>query len=142
MSQVKEGSAVKVHYTGKLSDGSVFDTSRDGTPLDFKVGDGMVIKGFETAIIGMKAGDTKTVTLAVEDAYGPKRDELLAEVEREKLPQTETLEVGKTLEVQQPDGQSFMVKVVGLTETMVSLDANHPLAGQDLTFDIELLELT
>jgi len=142
MSQVKEGSAVKVHYTGKLSDGSVFDTSRDGTPLDFKVGDGMVIKGFETAIIGMKAGDTKTVTLAVEDAYGPKRDELLAEVEREKLPQTETLEVGKTLEVQQPDGQSFMVKVVSLTETMVSLDANHPLAGQDLTFDIELLELT
>jgi len=142
MSQVKEGSAVKVHYTGKLSDGSVFDTSRDGAPLDFKVGDGMVIKGFEAAILGMATGDTKTVTLVADDAYGPKRDELLAEVEREKLPQTETLEVGKTLEVQQPDGQSFMVRVIALTETMVSLDANHPLAGQDLTFDIELLELS
>jgi len=142
MSQVKEGSAVKVHYTGKLSDGSVFDTSKDGEPLDFKVGDGMVIKGFETAILGMTAGESKTVTLVVEDAYGPIREDLLAEVEREKLPQTESLEVGKTLEVQQPDGQSFMVKVTGLTETMVSLDANHPLAGQDLTFDIELLELS
>ncbi len=142
MSQVKEGSAVKVHYTGKLNDGSVFDTSKDGEPLDFKVGDGMVIKGFEAAILGMTAGESKTVTLGVEDAYGPKRDDLLAEVEREKLPQTESLEVGKTLEVQQPDGQSFMVKVVSLTETMVSLDANHPLAGQDLTFDIELLELS
>ncbi len=118
MSQVKEGSAVKVHYTGKLKDGSVFDTSKDGEPLDFKVGDGMVIKGFEAAILGMTAGESKTVTLGVEDAYGPKRDDLLAEVEREKLPQTESLEVGKTLEVQQPDGQSFMVKVVALTETI------------------------
>ncbi len=142
MSQVKEGSAVKVHYTGKLSDGSVFDTSRDGAPLDFKIGDGMVIKGFEAAVLGMATGETKTVTLATDDAYGPKRDELLAEVEREKLPQTESLEVGKTLEVQQPDGQSFMVKVIALTDTMVSLDANHPLAGLDLTFDIELLELS
>lgn len=140
MSQVKEGDSVKVHYTGKLSDGSIFDSSEEGGPLDFKIGDGMVIKGFEAAVIGMTSGEKKTVTLATTDAYGQRRDDLLAEVEREKMPQTETLKVGKTLEVQQPDGQSFMVKVVGLTDTMVSLDANHPLAGEDLTFDIELLE--
>jgi peptidylprolyl isomerase len=141
MAQAKKGNQVKVHYAGRLHDGTEFDASPENAPLEFKLGSGEVIAGFDEAIEGMNAGEKKTVTLSPDQAYGPHREELVAEIERKDIPSDLTLEIGNQLEVTQENGHPFVVKITGLTEKTVTLDANHPLAGLELIFDIELLEI-
>ncbi|CAG0964197.1 peptidylprolyl isomerase [Geobacter sp.] len=143
MAQAKKGDTVKVHYTGKLTTGEIFDSSEEGGngPLEFTIGEGDVIPGFEEAVIGMSSGEAKTVTIPVEQAYGPRMEELVAEVEREYLPQDAEPKLGQQYEVTQDDGQVFNVTVTEMNDTTVTLDANHPLAGRDLIFDIKLIEI-
>ncbi len=143
MAQAKKGDTVKVHYTGKLTTGEIFDSSEEGGngPLEFTIGEGDVIPGFEEAVIGMSSGEAKTVTIPVEQAYGPRMEELVAEVEREYLPQDAEPKLGQQYEVTQDDGQVFNVTVTEMNDTTVTLDANHPLAGRDLVFDIKLIEI-
>jgi peptidylprolyl isomerase len=141
MSKAKEGDVVKVHYTGRLDDGSVFDSSEGREPLEFKVGEGQVIDGFDAAVTGMAIGDKKQVRIEATNAYGEHRDELVQQVERSSMPDDLKLEVGIQLQAQQPDGQVMVLSIVELSDTMVTLDANHPLAGKDLTFDISLVEI-
>lgn len=137
--QAKTGDKVKVHYTGKLDDGTVFDSSTDRSPLEFKIGEGRIIPGFEKAVVGMQPGESKDETIPAEHAYGPRRDELMIQVDREEIPADINIEVGQHLQVTHPDGQEIPVMVQGVTETTVTLDANHPLAGKELTFDIQLI---
>jgi len=141
MTNAKEGDTVSVHYTGKLDDDTVFDSSRDREPLSFAIGEGKVIPGFEKEIVGMTPGDTKTITIDSENAYGPYRDDQVIEVERERLPDEIEPEVGHQLQVQQADGSTAVVVIKDVTDEMVVLDANHPLAGKDLTFDLELVKV-
>ncbi len=149
MAQAKKGDRVKVHYTGRLSDGEVFDSSEckeddcgcTSGPLEFTIGEGEVIPGFEDAIIGMNPGESKTVVIPVDQAYGERMEEMVAEVERSALPPTITPELGQQLEVEQEGGQVFQVVITNVTDTMVTIDANHPLAGRDLTFDLKLMEI-
>lgn len=143
MAQAKKGDTVKVHYTGKLTTGEVFDSSEEGGngPLEFTIGEGDVIPGFEEAVIGMNAGEAKTVTIPVDQAYGPRMEELVAEVEREYLPQDAEPKLGQQYEVTQDDGQVFNVTVTEMNDTTVTLDANHPLAGRELVFEITLVEI-
>ncbi|MDN7013358.1 peptidylprolyl isomerase [Methanoculleus sp. FWC-SCC3] len=141
MAQAKEGDTVKVHYTGKLEDGTVFDTSAERTPLEFTIGSGQIIPGFERAVVGMEPGETKTMTVQPEEAYGPHREEMTITVEREQFPGDINPEPGQQLQVQQPDGRAAIVVVSDVSESTVTLDANHPLAGQPLTFDIELVDI-
>lgn len=136
MPSADDGANVKIHYTGRLSDGTVFDSSQGGDPLDFQVGAGQVIPGFENAVKGMEAGDEKTVTIPALDAYGPRRQELLLDVSREQLPDGMEPEVGQKLNMQTQEGQNFQVTVVEVHDEGLKLDANHPLAGEDLTFDL------
>lgn len=142
MTQAKKGDRVKVHYTGKLDDGTVFDSSRDREPIEFTLGAGEVIPGFEAAVEGMEVGETKTTTIPAEEAYGPHRDDMILMVERSKFPPHIEPEVGQQLQLRQEDGQTLIVTVAAVTEDTVALDANHPLAGEDLTFDIELVEIS
>lgn len=141
MAEAKAGDTVLVHYTGTLSDGEVFDSSKGRDPLEFQLGAGMVVPGFEAAVTGMKQGDTVTETIAADQAYGPHREELVGRVERQHVPDSIELEVGRRLQIQTPDGQTAAVVVVEVTDEAVRLDANHPLAGKDLTFEIELVEI-
>lgn len=140
--QAKAGDAVKVHYTGTLKDGSVFDTSLDREPLEFILGQGQLIPGFEQAVIGMKVGESKTVNIPMDQAYGPHNYELISVIDRDKLPEGMNPEIGQQLQAQQPDGQTRIVTVIDISETSITVDANHPLAGKDLTFEIELMEIT
>jgi peptidylprolyl isomerase len=137
----KPGDTVAVHYTGKLTDGSVFDTSADRDPIQFVLGQRRVIPGFDQAITGMSPGEKKTAEIPAEDAYGPRRQELIVEFSREKIPPDISAEVGQELQVQTSAGEAIPAVVVETSDTAVTLDANHPLAGKDLTFDIELVEL-
>lgn len=149
MAQAKSGDKVKVHYTGRLEDGTVFDSSEcaddncgcETGPLEFTIGEGQVIPGFERAVEGMSIGETKTVNIPVADAYGTRQDELVAQVPRSDLPQGMSPEVGQQLEVTQEDGSSFPVLVIEVTDDSITLDANHPLAGKDLTFDLKLVAI-
>ena len=141
MSQVKSGDKIKVHYTGKLEDGNVFDSSREREPFEFTVGAGNVIPGFDAGVIGMAAGDQKTVTIEAEQAYGKRRDELVMEVKKDVFPENITPEVGQQLQMDQPDGQAVNVVVSEMKEEMVTLDANHPLAGKTLIFEIEVVAI-
>ena len=141
MPEVINGTKVKVHYTGKLSDGSVFDTSREREPLEFTVGSGQVIKGFEDAVIGMNQGDTKTVTIKPNEAYGEYRDDMVVTVGKDQFPDDIDPKVGEQLQIKQKDGQEFLVRIKEINENNVTLDANHPLAGHDLIFEIELVEM-
>ncbi len=141
MSQAKKGDTVKVHYTGKLDDESVFDTSREREPLEFTIGSQQVIPGFEEAVEGMEPGETRTVKIPADQAYGPHHADMVVEVPREVFPADIEPEVGQFLQVRQADGQVFDVVVVAVNENTVTLDANHPLAGKDLTFEIELIEI-
>ncbi len=149
MAKVREGDRVKVHYTGKLEGGEVFDSSLcrdeecgcDTAPLEFTVGAGEVIPGFEKAVIGMSEGDQKTFTIPVDEAYGKRNEELVVAVERGNMPEDINPEVGMRIDVTQEDGEEFPVIVTAVTDTHVTLDANHPLAGRDLTFEIELVEI-
>ena len=142
MSNVENGKNVKVHYTGSLSDGTVFDSSREREPLEFTVGAGQVIKGFDDAVTDMAIGDTKTVTISAEEAYGPRQEEMVFEVDSTQFAEGVKPEVGMQLQSQNPDGgPPTIVVVTEVGEEKVTLDANHPLAGQDLTFEIELVEV-
>lgn len=141
MPQAQSGDTVLVHYTGTLDDGTVFDSSRERDPLKFKLGAGQVVPGFEEAVMGMETGERKSTTLAPEQAYGPRRDEMVIEVGREKLPDNLEPAVGQRLQMQPEGGQSFVVKISAVSDETVTLDANHELAGQALTFDLELVEV-
>ena len=141
MAEAKKGDTVLVHYTGTLADGHVFDSSKGRDPLEFQLGAGMVVPGFEAAVAGMKQGDTVTETIAADQAYGARREELTIQVERERVPAGVELEIGRQLQIQTPDGQTAAVLVTEITDESVHLDANHPLAGKDLTFEIELVEI-
>lgn len=141
MSQVKEGDKVKVHYTGTLNDGSVFDSSREREPLEFEIGSGSIIPGFEKAVLELAPGDSTTIEIPSAEAYGEVREDMIITVEREKLPADIDPEVGMQLQLQQPDGGAMPVVVSDLTESHITIDANHPLAGRDLKFEIELVEI-
>lgn len=137
----KDGDTVKVHYKGTLEDGSVFDTSRGRDPLEFTLGGGNMIAGFDKAVNGMQVGEIKTVTIPPDEAYGPHRDDLVQVIEREQLPENLVPEVGQQLQTQQPDGRIITAIVTDVSETSITVDANHPLAGKELTFEIELVEI-
>ena len=141
MTQVKSGDTVAIHYTGTLLDGTQFDSSEGREPLEFEVGSGHIIPGLDAAMPGMEVGDKKTVKIASADAYGPLNPEMRQAVPREGIPADIPLEVGTQLQMQTPDGQALPVMVVEVDEATVTLDANHPLAGKDLQFDIELMKI-
>ncbi len=141
MSEARTGDKVKVHYTGKLTDGTEFDTSVNQEPLEFTVGAGEVIQGFEEAVVGMNPGDTKTATLNADEAYGDYDEDLVMEVERDQFPPEIVPEIGQRLQLHQPDGEVFGAVVTDFDDEVVTLDANHPLAGQSLIFEIELVEI-
>jgi len=141
MSQAKDGDKVKVHYTGKLEDGEVFDTSEGRPPFEFVIGQNQVIPGFEQGIVGMTVGDKKTVTIPPEKAYGQYQDEMTVEVNKKDFPDDLNPEIGMQLQMKRADGAEIGVRVKGIQEEMVTLDANHPLAGKTLVFDIELIGL-
>lgn len=141
MQKVKSGDKVKVHYHGKLTNGETFDSSSGRQPLEFEVGSGMVIKGFDTGVTGMVVGEKKTINIPFNDAYGPRSAEMVIDMPRENFPAEMQLEVGMPLMMSNDSGQNFEVIVMQIKEDSVELDANHPLAGQDLVFDIELVEI-
>ena len=142
MTQVKENNTVKVHYTGKLADGQVFDTSEGKEPLAFTLGQGSLIPGFEKGLIAMKLNEKKTINITKDDAYGNPREDLIIEVPKSELPQEMTPEVGMGLVSRTPEGQEMNLLVVEVREESVVLDGNHPLAGKDLIFDLEVVEIT
>ena len=141
MAQVKNGDKVKVHYHGKLTSGETFDSSEGREPLEFEVGSGMVIKGFDDGVTGMTAGDKKTINIPFDEAYGPINPDMVIEMPKDKFPKDLDIEVGMPLGMSDPQGQQFQVTIVEIKEDIVMLDANHPLAGQDLVFDLELVEI-
>ncbi len=141
MTQVKTGDKVSLHYKGTLSDGEVFDSSEGRDPLSFTVGSGQIIPGLDQALPGMAVGDKKVVEVAADDAYGQPHPQARQAVPRSDIPDEIPLEVGIQLQMQTPDGQTMPVHVVELTDETVTLDANHPLAGKDLTFAIELVSI-
>ena len=141
MSQAKANDTVKVHYTGRLTNGEVFDSSEGRDPLEFTVGAGQMIKGFDAAVNGMGLNEKKTVTIPADEAYGQPNDAMIQEVPKASLPADLNPSVGMQLMASSPDGQQMPVKVVEVTEENIKVDANHPLAGQDLTFDIELVSI-
>jgi peptidylprolyl isomerase len=141
MSQAKRGDTVHVHYTGRLDDGSVFDTSEGREPLTFQLGKAMVVPGFEKAVTGMAVGEKKTVTFPSDEAYGPRLEQLTFTVPRENLPSGYDPQEGEMLRMETKDGRQMDVVVTSAGEGSVKLDANHPLAGHDLTFDVELVKI-
>ena len=141
MAQAKKGDTVKVHYTGKLEDGTVFDTSIERDPLQFTIGEGQVIPGFEQAVVGMNPGESKTTKVPADKAYGPHRKEMVLAVDRNQFPVDLKPKIGQQLQSRQADGRTIRVTVTDVSESSVTLDANHPLAGKDLTFDIQLVEI-
>jgi peptidylprolyl isomerase len=141
MSQAKSGDTVKIHYTGTLDDGTQFDSSKDRDPLEFEVGSGQVIPGFDKAVEGMSVGDEKSVNIASDDAYGPHHAQMVQEVPKSALPQGLEPETGMGLQAQGQDGQPINLLVTEVNENSITVDANHPLAGKDLNFDIELVAI-
>lgn len=141
MGQAKHGDTVKVHYTGKFEDGTVFDTSNNRDPLEFTIGEKQVIPGFEQAVVGMSPGESKTTQVPAERAYGEHRKEMVAVIGRNRFPEKLDPKVGQQLQIRQQDGLTTLVTVTDVSESTVTFDANHPLAGKDLTFDIQLVEV-
>ncbi|WP_372804796.1 FKBP-type peptidyl-prolyl cis-trans isomerase [Loktanella salsilacus] len=141
MTTAKQGDTVRIHYTGTLNDGTVFDSSTGRDPLEFEVGSGMIIPGLDVAIPGMTVGDTKTVNIAADQAYGPVNDQARQAVPRADIPADIPLEVGVQLQMQTPDGQVVPVTVADVNETEVTLDANHPLAGKTLEFEVTVVDI-
>ena len=139
--KAKRGDTVHVHYKGTLDDGSVFDSSEGSDPISFTIGGGQVIAGFENAIEGMSVGETKTSRMEPEDAYGDRREELVFSVGKDQMPEGADIEVGDMLRVGFPDGSSSAVQVAAVEADSVQLDANHPLAGKPLTFELELVRI-
>jgi len=142
MSQAKDGDTVKVHYTGKLESGEVFDSSMNRNPLEFVIGDGNVIQGFEKGVSGMEVGESKTITIPPEEAYGMRHEEFVVKVERSEFSENITPAVGLQLQMTQPNGEAINVIITDLSEDTVTLDANHLLAGHTLVFDVELVEIS
>ncbi|QSS97052.1 peptidylprolyl isomerase [Psychroflexus sp. ALD_RP9] len=142
MSQVKEKDTIKVHYTGKLaSNGEVFDSSLEREPLEFTLGEGMLIPGFEKGVIDMKVNEKKTINIKKDEAYGDVREELFQKVDKAQLPKEIEPKVGMGLVSQNPDGTERQLRVAEVNDDHIVVDANHPLAGHDLTFDLELVEI-
>lgn len=141
MVKAKTGDRVKIHFTGKMQDDTVVETSKERGPLEFKIGEGNVISGLEQGIIGMQVGDKKTLTISPQEAFGLPRQELMVDLNKDDIPEGIKLAVGIHLDIQASDGQTFKVKVVDVKEDTVTLDANHPLAGVTLIFDVELIEI-
>ena len=142
MSTAKQGDTVHVHYKGSLEDGQVFDTSEGRDPLSFTIGGGQVIPGFEEAVVGMSLNEKKNVMIPVDKAYGPRNEELVLTVPTEQVPPDINPEVGQKLQMQGPNNQPVIVEVTEVVEEHIKLDANPPLAGKDLVFDIELVEIS
>jgi len=142
MKQVKSGDKVKVHYHGKLTSGETFDSSAGREPLEFEVGSGMVIKGFDDGVTGMIVGEKKTINIPADEAYGPVNPDMLMDFPKERFPADMQLELGMQLMMSDPSGQQFPVKVNEIKEDVIVLDGNHPLAGEALIFDLELVEIT
>ncbi len=138
---VKIGDTVRVHYTGKLENGEVFGTSREGPAFQFTIGKGDVVSGFEKGVIGMEPGDRNTFKVAPEEAYGPRREGLIVDVKKSNLPENLTPSIGERFEVKQPNGNLISVRIADIKEDEATLDANHPLAGETLEFDVELVEI-
>lgn len=141
MANAKEGDTVKVHYKGLLKDGTVFDSSYEREPLEFRIGEHRVIPGFEKAVVGMEPGESKKETIEADSAYGERRDDMVISVGREQVPSNIEPEVGQRLQMSTPDGRQIPVVIAEVEEAHVKLDANHPLAGKDLTFELELVEI-
>ena len=141
MIQVKENNTVKVHYVGKLSDGQVFDTSEGKEPLEFTLGQGKLIAGFEKGLIDMKINEKKTITISKEEAYGESREDLIQEVDKSQLPEDITPEVGMGLVSKSADGNEMNLLIVEVKEATIVIDGNHPLAGKELTFDLEVVDI-
>ena len=141
MAEVSKGDKVKVHYTGKLEDETVFDSSVDREPLEFEVGAGQMIPGFDKAVEGMEPGEKKSIQIPSKEAYGPRRDDMMVTIKKEEFPENVDPEVGQQLQVKRENGHVFNVVVADVSGADVTLDANHPLAGKDLFFDIELVEI-
>lgn len=141
MTKIKDGDQVKVHYTGKLTDGTIFDSSEGRDPLAFTIGKGMMIPGFEKGVLGMALNEEKTLIIEPADAYGELRDDMIAEVPMAQLPPDIKAEVGMELMSQTPDGQQLVVKIVEVNDDSIKVDANHPLGGKTLTFDIKVVEI-
>ena len=141
MSQAKSGDTVRIHYTGTLDDGTEFDSSRGREPLEFALGSGQVIPGFDSAVEGMTVGDAKSVKIEPDQAYGARHDQLVQQVPRSALPDDLEPAVGMQLQSQSPDGQVMTFVIAAIGDDTITVDANHPLAGQALNFDIELVEI-
>ncbi|MAN16139.1 FKBP-type peptidyl-prolyl cis-trans isomerase [Alterinioella nitratireducens] len=141
MSQASAGNKIAIHYTGTLADGSVFDSSEGRDPLSFTMGEGQIIPGLETALDGMAEGEEKTVTVPADDAYGQKNPQAMQRVPRSSVPDGIPLDLGTQLQLQTPEGQAMPVTVAEVTESEVVLDANHPLAGKDLTFAVKVVSV-
>ncbi len=141
MAEAKTGDTVKVNYTGKLENGTVFDTSEQREPLEFVIGQMQLIPKFEEAIVGMNPTETKTVQITSDEAYGPHRDDLVVELDRKQISSDVNPQVGDRLAFRQPNGENVPVTVTDVTEASITVDANHPLAGEDLTFELELVEI-
>jgi len=143
MSEAKKGHKVKVHYTGSLDDGTIFDSSKEREPIEFVIGGGMVIEGFDDMVTGMKVGETKKELIPSAKAYGDRRDELVGDVPKANMPEDirDKVAVGDKLQIPQPNGMAI-VTVINVADDSITIDANPELAGKDLTFEIELVEIT
>ena len=147
MAQAKQGDTVRVHYTGRLTSGEVFDSSEcsddcsESTPLEFTIGAQQVIPGFEAGVVGLAAGESRTITIPVDQAYGPHNPDMVAVVPRDQVPPHIEIGLGNQLELSQEDGEAFNVVITDVTDTTITLDANHPLAGRELIFDLKLVEI-
>ncbi len=142
MQQVKSGDTIKVHYHGTLTDGSIFDSSNGREPLEFEVGSGMVIEGFDNGVLGMSIGEKKTITIPAEQAYGNPREDMFMEFPLDRFPADMVPEIGMQLNMSNNEGDQFPVAIVEIADEYVVLDGNHPLAGKDLIFDLDLVEIT
>lgn len=141
MTAVATGSKIKVHYTGTFDDGEVFDSSRQAQPFEFEVGTGQVIPGFDNAVVGMKAGETKQVRLTGEDAYGPYNQEMVFDADPNQFEEGMSPEVGQQFQTQMQDGTPLLLTVKAVSDDKITLDANHPMAGKALNFDLEVVEV-
>jgi peptidylprolyl isomerase len=139
--RAQSGNTVRFHYVGRLDDGQVFGTTENRDPLELRLGEGSMIPGVEGALVGMAPGESKSVQLPVEQAYGPHREDLVAEFQKEQLPAEIEPEVGQRVQLRTQDGDAFPAEIVDVNEQAVKLDANHPLAGKSLKFDLELVEI-
>jgi peptidylprolyl isomerase len=142
MAQAKTGNHVRVNFTGRLDDGTIFATSQNDEPIEFTLGDNEVLPAIEDAVEGMEAGEVKTIRIVADDAFGPRREDLVQEIPRASLPDDMDVEVGQQLWVDQMDEEPVAVSVVDLSDSTITIDANHPLAGEDLIFDLEVVDVT